>query len=167
MNTLLATLCSHLNLKPEHTALLQERDTSDIWRQFAIWLLVDEEHGVIRFTNPGSLQYNAILQVADLYIDDYQNKKVWKDAEKEARAVAESIRDEGNIFSAVYSAVCAACCAAYFNAGLSAGLAATAYGADAVASNLSYYDAYDAHFERMVDKLIELLQEAPMITTNK
>ena len=30
MNTLLATLCSHLDLKPEHNALLDERDTSDI-----------------------------------------------------------------------------------------------------------------------------------------
>ncbi len=64
MNILLSSLCSHLDLKPEHTALLDERDTSDVWRQFAIWLLVDEEHGVLRFTNPGTPQYKAIQQVA-------------------------------------------------------------------------------------------------------
>ena len=80
MNILLSSLCSHLHLKPGHTALLNKRDTSDVWRQFVTWLLVDSDDGVIRFTKPGSLQYHAIQQVAQLYIEDCKDADAWKAA---------------------------------------------------------------------------------------
>ena len=68
----------------DYSDLLRERDTSDIWRQFAIWLLVDSGYGVIRFTNPGTPQYNAINRIAQLYIEDCKDADAWKAAKDTA-----------------------------------------------------------------------------------
>lgn len=51
--------------------------THEIWRKFAIWLLIDSTHGVIQFTKPDSDQYNAIKQVSQLYIDNCQDEELW------------------------------------------------------------------------------------------
>lgn len=68
----------------EYPKFLHERDTSDVWRQFVICLLLDEENGVIRFTKPRSIQHNAINRVAGLYLDDCQDIEIWKEAAKDA-----------------------------------------------------------------------------------
>lgn len=155
--------------------LINERDTSDVWRQFAIWLLVDEEYGVIRFTKPDSKQYQVIKNVANLYIDDCKDAERWH----AAMAAAEDATDAA--YSAAYPAAWAAASAAYYAAWCAKADAADAY-ADAtidaaaeaatdadpyVFADAAYDDEADAHFERMANKLIELLQAAPMITTNK
>ena len=172
MNTLLTKLCSHLDLKPEHTALLNKRDTSDVWRQFAIWLLVDEDLGVIRFTTFGSKQYNAINRVAQLYIEDCKDVKRWK----EASAAATNAGDTAACcVAAACSADTAAWCAAAWCADIAVwcATAATAHSAAIAAAytaRATYGDATAAgwaHYKCCVDKLIELLHAAPMITTNK
>ena len=151
MNTLLTTLCSHLHLKPEHTALLDERDTSDVWRQFAIWVLVGPHDGVIRLTRRGSLQYNAIQRVANLYIQDCKDVDAWKEA-YDAATYAAYADTAWYALSAAY----AACSAAWY-----AARAADAgnYVSDVTDSEV----AESAHYERMADKLIELLQAAPLM----
>lgn len=165
MNTLLAELCSYLDLKPEHTALLHERDTSNIWRQFAIWLLVDEEYGVIRFTKPGTKQCEIILQFAELYIKDCKDKKLWDVAH-----AAYSYADDDAAFCPT-AAAWYALSAAY---GVAAGYAAHAAYRAARAAAYYYADdddadawsaATDAHYQRMEDKLIELINAAPLKET--
>jgi len=176
MNKLLATLCSNLDLEQEHTALLDERDTSDVWRQFAIFFLVDEEHGVLRFTKPGSLQYKAIQRVADLYIKDCKDADAWKEVTAAAWSAADAAA------KAAYAAWAAAK-AAYYAASASAADAAA--NDDAAADAASAVDATtdaawsaadeaaDAtneaaeadHYQRMADKLVELINAAPLKET--
>ena len=165
MNTLLAKLCSHLGLKPEHTALLNERDTSDVWRQFAIWLLVDEEYGVIRFTKPDSLQYKAIQQVAQLYINDCEYIKPWRDAVDAAWSAAEAA-SAAAFYAAARSAnyaVWSATHAAWSVAWSAAEAAPKA--ADAAEDAWSAAATAAAHYECMADKLIELINAAPLKET--
>ena len=169
MNTLLAELCLYLGLNPEHTALLNERDTSDVWRQFAIWLLVDEEYGVIRFADPRSRGREEIQQVADLYIQKCKDIESFK-------VIGKYIRCVNNAKSAAEATATYAAAAAYTsddNAMLAATAAATAVAyvtayINSFARNTDFFDAaIRVHFECMANKLLELLQAAPMITTNK
>ena len=163
MNTLLTTLCSHLDLKPEHTELLDERDTSDVWRQFAIWLLVDEEHGVIRLTRRGSQMHRVIQQVADLYIQNCKDTESWKAAQDAADDV-----DAYEAYAAFYAAHAYASDSAAKSAAKSAFYAAKS-SIYAYTYKFNYiYDVTDsevaesAYNERMANKLIELLQAAPL-----
>ncbi len=164
MNTLLAKLCSHLGLKPEHTALLNERDTSDVWRQFAIWLLVDEEYGVIGFTRRGSQLHKVIQQVAQLYIEDCKDRKRWKAAKDAAWSVdayeAYAATDAAAATDAGYAGYAAAAAEAASSAAF---YAAYAYAAAAAAAYAAAASA--AHYERMANKLIKLLQAAPLKET--
>ncbi len=159
MNTLLSSLCSHLDIEPEHTELLNERDTSDVWRQFAIWLLVDEDHGVIRFTKPGTPQYNAIQQVAQLYIEDCKDADAWKAAAKAASSAAAKAA-----YYAAYASSAAyyAAYAADDDASSSAASYAAYYAAEAAYAAYASSAAAYADYERMADKLIELINAAPL-----
>jgi hypothetical protein len=94
------------NLNQKYLELLEQRDTSDVWRQFAIWILVDPKHGVRRFTNPGSYQYNVITKVAQLYIDDCKDAQVWEEAATATFRVAKASCD--NSYFAAKAAACAA-----------------------------------------------------------
>ncbi len=167
MNILLSSLCSHLHLKPGHTALLNKRDTSDVWRQFVTWLLVDSDDGVIRFTKPGSLQYHAIQQVAQLYIEDCKDANAWEAAFYAAEAACAACANCAA--NAAYYAAKAAFYAIYSTAWYAADEAdaetacATCAAFDAAWSAYAAADAYAAYYERMANKLIELLQAAPMI----
>ena len=188
MNTLLTELCSYLGLKPEHTELLNERDTSDVWRQFAIWLLVDLDHGVIRFTKPDSERYQAIKNVAHLYAENCEDETIWHKAAWAARSAACSAFDAA--WAAAFSAEAAAARAA--EAAVEAAYYAGADAAEAADDAAAYYAAAsvkaaakdaaqvaaawataraadaaagaaawaEAH-RRMADKLLELLQSAP------
>ncbi len=165
MNISLATLCSHLDIEPEHTELLNERDTSDVWRQFAIWSLVGPDDGVIRFTKPGTPQYNAINRIAQLYINDCKDIDAWEAAMAAADAEAPDDTDAADAEAAYYAAWCAIADAA------DAADATDAYidvitNDVAAAKAASYTAAYDneanAYYERMADKLIELINAAPL-----
>ncbi len=171
MNTLLATLCSHLDLEQEYTELLNERDTSDVWRQFVTWLLVGPDDGVIRFTNPGSREREAIQHVADLYIQKCKDADAWKAAYDAAwyaawsdsagygaRAACDAAITAAAAWSAwsAYGAA-AAYAPASTNAVIYADIAAEAAKAvsNAAAASTNYY-------ERMADKLVELIKSAPL-----
>jgi hypothetical protein len=55
-------------------------DLNGIWPKFAVWLMVDERHGVIRFAGDREGVRAAILGVADLY------KSGWPTAPRAAAA---------------------------------------------------------------------------------
>ncbi len=65
-----------------------------VWPQFAVWLLVDPKHGVVRHTKKGSAQYVAIHRVATLYSDlkdwDKRDKAAFQNADADADAAARS-----------------------------------------------------------------------------
>ena len=168
----------------QYDKLIAERDTSDVWRQFAIWLLVDPDHGVIRFTKPDSLQHAAIKNVAYLYSTHCQDRKIWKEAAKVAKAAwndtmfAEHAADaaveaayeaakaaaaeaEAAYYAraarAARSAACSAFDAAWAAAFSAEAAAARAAEAAAAAGAAAFAEAH----RRMADKLLELLQSAP------
>lgn len=199
----------------DYSDLLRERDTSDIWRQFAIWFLVDPEHGVIRLTRRGSKQRETVKQVAQLYIEDCKDGRRWKDTFVAAEtAICRSWfteidpRDptrhpdsnasrnaDSTACRAAFNAVAvwydwgSAAEAVHNNATAYAVAAADSYATsyawsayyaaatNAAASEAAYYTAYAAafaaadantagvfvHYKLMADKLIELLQAAPMM----
>ena len=72
----------------QYDKLIAERDTSDVWRQFAIWLLVDPDHGVIRFTKPDSERYQAIKHVAYLYSTHCKDRELLRYTTAAAEAAA-------------------------------------------------------------------------------
>jgi len=131
-------------------AIQEGADLSLVWPKFAVWLLVDSEHGVIRFAK-NDTQRAVIRHVADLYqqtvdgetitISDWQSVRSAADAAYAAYAAADAD-------AAAYAAA-----AAYADAAT-----ATAYAADATA-----YAADAARQQARIaqaDKLIELLKSA-------
>lgn len=158
----------------DYSELLRERDTSDIWRQFAIWLLVDSEYGLISLVKEKPIglrllneieEYKeiqkkkriAIQQVAQLYIDDCKDIV----ASKVAYDFAIRLRNDcilGNCYtgnSELLTAV--ALCA------LAASDDISTYLAKSISVTASVSNDSDVHYERMANKLIELLQAAPIV----
>jgi len=76
VNTVSKDSAAHYRL--QYDKLIAERDTSDVWRQFSLWLLVDPDHGVIRFTHPFSQQNAGIKHVAYLYSIHCQDMEIWR-----------------------------------------------------------------------------------------
>ena len=152
-------------VRSQYKKLIAERDTSDVWRQFAIWLLVDPDHGVIRFTKPGSKQYQAIQDVARLYDENCKDRSAWDKAAKdaawadaksaEAAAQCAVLTDRDAPYSPA-TAAWAARAAAHATARAANAAHATAWAAWAAAhaARLSFY-------KHMAEKLLELLQLAP------
>jgi len=145
---------------------------SDIWPQFAIWLLADPVAGVIRFAKTDA-QRAAIDGVAELYRQRVpQGDPKWALARKDASAYAYAY--------AVASASAAAAADAYADAdayaatadasaSASASAAAAADAADTAADTAAAYaaDAYAAaayarsiHWEACAAKMLELLRAA-------
>ncbi len=180
MNISLTHLCDYLKIEPQYLKLLSERDTSDVWRQFAIWILADPKHGVWRFTRPGSEQYHAINKVAQLYIDDCKDVQVWEETATATSTVAKASGD--NSYFATKAAACAAklyCILAtnrFDDIGV-IGVFINAYQHPEPA--ITYYDtevAYNAAANArdvlaiqaaitLANKLIELIKAAPLIQT--
>lgn len=124
MNTLLTALRDQIaeNLYPEQiTSFIEEFDaacvgknTSDVWRQFAIWMLVDPEHGVIKFTKPGTDAHDVIQRVAQLYVDNCKDIDLWREAARCARSALYAHADQGaNYNTTTYNATTAAEYATY------------------------------------------------------
>ncbi len=200
-NRLLIDLGEHLkkNLREEkskefmakYSVLLEQRDTSDVWRQFAIWVLIDPKYGVIRFTRPGSEQHDVIKHIAQLYTEDCKDIQTWKTA-VDAAAAAAARSAAGNAPYAGYAARSAAYAARSASwtaaavvgswvaaddyvaeAGYAAPFAAVAvnnaaWAAAAVVVAGSWVTASTEAAARanMANKLIELIKAARMITTN-
>ena len=157
------------HVRSQYDKLIAERDTSDVWRQFALWFLVDPDHGVIRFTKPDSKEHAAINHVAYLYAQNCKDREIWeaaayyaawadaKSAEAAAQCAVLTARDAP--YSAATAATAAWAARAVANATAWAARAANATAwaawAAANAARLSFYN-------RMADKLLELLQSAPL-----
>ena len=184
MNIQLNPLVAHLvknipedsapHVRSQYDKLIAERDTSDVWRQFAIWLLVDPDHGVIRFTKFDSWKYRAIRHVAYLYSTHCQDRKIWKEAAKVAKAAWNDTMFAEHAADAAADAFCAACdaaksaAAAARSAAYAAVYAVAAYAA-AAAKSAAHAAAHAARaagataapYNRIANKLLELLQSAP------
>jgi hypothetical protein len=168
--------------------LLKERDTSDVWRQIAIWILVDPADGVKRLTAPGSEQYDAISNVAQLYTEDCKDIQAWEKAIDRASSAAQAGYAAGYAAGNAYGytdAYYAARAATFAAKAAHAHYAARAATFAAKATDAHYYadkchtyvakchsyvvsvkDAETARYdrnERMSYKLIKLLQAAPLI----
>ena len=177
------------HFRSQYDKLIAERDTSDVWRQFAIWLLVDPDHGVIRFTKHDSPQYRAIKHVARLYAENCKHANVWLKAAWDADKAADAAErttfnvtaytlvaaacagndadcntawDNVATFRAVVKAADAAVDAAY--AAATDAAKAAAYAVDAAKAAAYAVDAKAARlsfYKHMAEKLLELLQLAP------
>ena len=159
------------HFRSQYDKLIAERNTSDVWRQFALWLLIDPDHGVIRFTKPDSKQHAAIQRVARLYDENCKDRELWEyayDAAYDAAEAAEAAADAA--VEAAYEAAKAAAAAwdaAYYARAARAARAAAraaAWSAEAAAWSAEA-DAWAAAFaeahKHMADKLLKLLQLAP------
>ena len=177
------------HVRSQYDKLIAERDTSDVWRQFALWFLVDPDHGVIRFTKPDSWQYRVIQHVADLYAKNCKDRNAWRKAAWDADLAG--VAAERTTFNVTaYTLVAAACAGndadcntawdnvatfrAVVNAAEAAQLAAYAAAADAARAAAYAVDAAKAaayaidakaarlsFYKHMAEKLLELLQLAP------
>lgn len=118
-------------------------DLSGVWDRFALWLLIDPEDGVIKFTKEGSDSYKAITVIGELYrrkeARDIPTKEEWRSAASAATAAAASA-------AATYAATYAA-----------ASAASSYTSAASAAFYASYAAAREAAISRQADKLIELL----------
>ena len=139
------------HFRSQYDKLIAERDTSDVLRQFALWFLVDKDYGVIRFTKPDSKQHAAIQRVARLYDENCKDRELSIRFSTAADDAADAFCAACDAAKAVAYAVDAALAVAY---AVDAALAA-AYAVDAKAARLSFYN-------RMAEKLLELLQLAPL-----
>ena len=94
-------------VRSQYDKLIAERDTSDVWRQFAIWFLVDPDHGVIRFTKHDSREYRVIKHVARLYDENCKDRNAWRkaawDADKAADAADTAADDDDDDFYVVWA----------------------------------------------------------------
>lgn len=133
-------------------------DLEPVKGKFFHWLLVDPVDGVITFTEKGSEQAKAIQNVADLWEAVNNNKPVsdkqWRHARAAAGAADRAAWDAGAAAWAARAAAGAAARAAW-DAWDAAGDAAWAARA---AARAAWDAAWDAHYERMADKLLELLK---------
>ena len=141
------------------SAIAVGADLSMVWPRFAVWLLVDEQHGVIRFTKKNSRQWTAIHRVAELYSNleswDKRDKKAFRAAYATAAAAAAyataaAYAAYAAYAAAVYATDAAAAAAAY------AAAAAAAAATDAAAAANTRKKSY----KTQADKLLELLAAA-------
>jgi hypothetical protein len=150
------------NFHEQYCALIEKCDTSDIWRQFAIWLLLDPDDGVIRFIGSETTQDKAINLIAQLYIDNCRDIELWETAVKTAKSAADAAGFGTPARAAVKTARYAACVGACIG-GACLAVAYSAEAAETADNGGRSAAANDAHYERMANKLIELLKNAPMI----
>lgn len=154
------------NFHEQYCALISERDTSDVWRQFAIWLLLDPDDGVIRFTGIETTQYKEINLIAQLYIDNCRDIELWKTVVNTAKTAAADAGFGPPARAAVKTARYAACVGVGIVASVGGALIA-AYNAaeatEAADNGGRSAAANDAHYQRMANKLIELLQASPFL----
>ncbi len=137
-------------------------DLSNVWPKFAIWLLVDEIHGVLQYANTQQSK-NVIQEIANGYANHksitHREWLIMKDAVYAIAAATD------------YAAAAYAAYAVYAAAIYAAGAAAADYAVDACAAAAAAYAAYSAvdyaadvsrnkHRIAQADKLLELLMAA-------
>ena len=159
-------------------------DLTSVWPKFAVWLLVDPEHGVIRYAKTDATR-KAIQDVADGYVAGIEGRPLirdeWMNLRRAAAAAADADAYAAAAAYAAYAAYAAAAAAAYTYADADAAdaayaayaAAAAAYAADADAdaadaaayaadadADAAYADARQKARIAQADKLIELIEAA-------
>lgn len=138
-------------------AITPSADLSKVWNKFAIWLLIDVDHGVIKYAEKQTT-IDSINAVANLYIRSLKEdvpRGEWHDAADAAADV--------DAYTAAHAAAYAA--DAYGDAAATAAGDA-AYAATAYAAAAAYGDAYAADaaarkkfWVKSSEELIRLLEE--------
>lgn len=123
------------------SALKEGKDYTKVWHKFAVWLLVDDGHGIIQYADEEGKK--AVRKVAELHKRSANGvnvrQKSWYDAwDATELAATWSVRD------ATDNAAWASWASRFARAGVWNELEA----------------AGDAAHQRMADKLIELIEEA-------
>ncbi len=158
-------------------------DLSQVIDHFMIWLLIDEQDGVIRFIDEqdGVIRFidedKAVVQhVASLYqrrlADDPPTEEEWAAARAAARDAARAAawaaawaaaRDAARAaaWAAARDAARAAAWDAARDAARAAARAAAWDAARDAARAAARAAAFEKHYDRMADKLLELLAQAP------
>lgn len=137
-------------------------DLSDIWPQFAVWLLIDGTWGVLQFAKTDK-QRESINAVAKFYMEGKYAKPGHYDEIKKIRAYAAAASAAADA-AAAYAAYAYRAYAAYAyaaDANAAAAAAADAYGAAYAAAAYAYGDGSKWR-EAQADKLLELLKGAPL-----
>lgn len=166
-----------------YQAVPEGADLSSVTPKFLLWLLIDEKHGVLRFTRDGSGYRRAVLTVADMLrrkIDgDNPEPGEWTAARAAADAAARADAEETTACTPEWSATRAAWDAALSEdpaaqgtwgapraaAGAvewaveAAARVAWAAARAARAAWAAWAAAEDAAWEAIADKLIELLEK--------
>ena len=131
-------------------------DLSMVWPRFAVWLLVDNEHGVVKFASEKSKI--AIEAVADLYSRQIAGETVTRDQFDQAARYA----------AAAYAAAYAAADAADAAYAYAAADAAAAYAAaDAAAAAYAAADAAAARGGANAAERVSVREDARRIQASK
>jgi hypothetical protein len=166
-------------------------DLSNIWPQFAVWMLIDEKWGVLQFAKTDE-QKEAIKGVAKFYQEGkYAKKEYYNELEKlrsnarriRAAYVADAAATAADAAAYVADAAATAADAAAYAADAAAAYAAAAAAYATDAATAAAYAAADAAAtaaaataaaaaaaaaarnkwrEAQADKLLELMAEAPV-----
>ena len=128
------------------------KDLSKIWHKFAIWLIVDEEFGVVNFSKD-ELAKDFVIAVADLH-----QQSLFRQVEHGEWV---SLRDSvyapyGN---AVYSCACYSLCYDSECSAASAYAAAYAMMAATYTYDAGYSGRVEGYFVAQSEKLLQLLRE--------
>lgn len=128
-------------------------DLSLVWPRFAVWLLSDRDHGTIRYARLDRSRdsIEAVVALFRRWIDRGERppSEEWRAAVASYGAVADYYAASASYAS--YAAAYAAYAAS-----------SASYAADAADAAASAASARRAHWTRMADKLVELIQAAPM-----
>jgi hypothetical protein len=162
-------------------------DLKNVWRKFMAWMLIDPEHGIIKFVKDQKA-IDAITNVANAFENSTVNtvdRKEWIKLRDEARSASKILWAAAAAYAdaaaaaaadaaadAAYAADAAAAAAAYADAAAAAAAYADAAAADAAAAAAAAAAAYadadaaarkkskETTFLLYGNKLIQLLSEA-------
>lgn len=132
-------------------------DLSQISDQFMIWLLMDEEAGLIRFTSEQGQP--AIKYITALYQRRLAGKKITDSEWLDALSLVGDVTYADATYAASDAAVNATYHAIVYDTG--AGVANAVQSAAAAVASISGKSPH-AHFIRISEKLLELLASAPI-----
>ncbi len=149
-----------------YSAIKPGADLSMVIPKLMLWMLVDKENGVVKYTKSGSLQEKAVLDVATLYerkiaghnpsVSEWK-AAVWAAAKPAAKAAAGAAAAKAAAGAAAWAAEAEAAAEAAWAAEV-AGASSRASWAEAEAEAWAALAA--SFYEKLADKFISLLTEA-------
>ena len=137
-------------------------DLEMVWSKFAVWLLGDAEHGVIKFAKTDA-QKKPIQDIVDLYIKKVAGENIEIEKWRMARSAAYAADAAAYAADADTAAYAAAAYAAFATADATADTASYAAAAAAYAAAAAAAAAHDAKEKArkiQANKLIDILRES-------